>query len=473
MKMLAIGLSLSAIIATAAASQTPSQNNSTAARTGPTRIDVPYGDARPIIESLREELLPTELRARTSAQRQSMWPGWVAARDKTIRARVTQGDEDSIFNFLLFGTSFTAQPRVRDVLDSVRNAATARIVQQRLDDMVAGLAMPGGNERLRLVRDFVERKRIAPDTAEGKRQARLYLVDVVARVVKERDAYERTTRSVQVDPAAKLATHSTLYHDRGLSSDTSIFPSFAIEQALRAIRGDKMLGNASIRRVAIVGPGLDFTDKEDGYDFYPLQTIQPLAAIDSLVRLQLATRDQLRVTTFDLSPRVNGHLRIARERALAGSGYVLTLPRNQDERWSLELLSYWRTMGDRIGRDAPAVAAPPNAGHVELRSVRVDPAVVLATGAEDVNVVLQRRLSNPAETFDLIIATNVLVYYDVFEQSLALANLAAMLRRGGLLLSNNVLTELPATPMTSVGFTDVGYTDAGDGDRIIWYRRDD
>ena len=472
MKILAIGLSLSAIIATAAASQTPSQNNSTAGRTGTTRINIPYADARPIIESLREELLPAELRATTSAQRQSMWPGWVAARDETIRARVAQGDEDSIFNFLLFGTTFTTQPRVRDVLDSVRNAATARIVQQRLDDMVSGLAMPGGNERLQLVRDLVERKRIAPDTAEGKRQARLYLVDVVARVVKERDAYERTTRSVQLDPAAKLATHSTLYHDRGLSSDTSIFPSFAIEQALRAIRGDKMLGDGTIRRVAVVGPGLDFTDKEGGYDFYPLQTIQPLAAIDSLVRLQLATRDQLRVTTFDLSPRVNGHLRIARERALAGSGYMLTLPRNQDERWSPELLSYWRTMGDRVGRDAPAVAAPLNAGHVELRSVRVDPAVVLATGAEDINVVLQRRLSNPAETFDLIIATNVLVYYDVFEQSLALANLAAMLRRGGLLLSNNVLPELPATPMTSVGFTDVGYTDAGDGDRIIWYRRD-
>ena len=37
---------------------------------------------------------------------------------------------------------------------------------------------------------------------------------------------------------------------------------------------------------------------------------------------------------------------------------------------------------------------------------------------------------DPRERFDLIIATNVLVYYDVFEQSLALANLATMMRRG-------------------------------------------
>ena len=393
MKILAIGLSLSAIIATAAASQTRSQNNSTAGRTGTTRINIPYADARPIIESLREELLPTELRARTPAQRQSMWPGWVAARDKTIRARVAQGDEDSIFNFLLFGTSFTAQPRVRDVLDSVRNAATARIVQQRLDDMVSGLAMPGGNERLRLVRDLVEQKRIAPGTAEGKRQARLYLVDIVTRAAREREAYERTTRSVPLDdPAAKLATHSTLYHDRGLSSDTSIFPGFAIEQALRAIREEKVLRDGQIRRVAVVGPGLDFTDKESGYDFYPLQSIQPFAVIDSLVRQKFATRDQLRVTTFDLSPRVNGHLRIARERALAGSAYMLALPRNRDERWSPDLLSYWRTMGDRIGREAPAAVAPPNAGQVELRSVRVDPAV----GTRNRRGRHQRRTAAPA-----------------------------------------------------------------------------
>ena len=59
----------------------------------------------------------------------------------------------------------------------------------------------------------------------------------------------------------------------------------------------------------------------------------------------------------------------------------------------------------------------------------------------------------------------------MFEQSLALANLAKMLRPGGVLLSNDLLHELPMTPMNSVGYTDVGYTDSGDGDRIIWYQR--
>jgi len=86
-----------------------------------------------------------------------MWPGWVTNRDRTICARVAQGDEDSIFNLLLFGAAFTKEPRVPDVLDSVCNARTAEVVRQRLDDMVAGLVSPRGNERLQLVREVVER----------------------------------------------------------------------------------------------------------------------------------------------------------------------------------------------------------------------------------------------------------------------------------------------------------------------------
>jgi len=76
------------------------------------------------------------------------------------------------------------------------------------------------------------------------------------------------------------------------------------------------------------------------------------------------------------------------------------------------------------------------------------------------------------ERFDLIVATNILVYYSLFEQSLALANIAAMLRPGGFLLSNNVLVELPTTPLHAIGDSKVIYSDRpDDSDDIIWYRR--
>ena len=48
-----------------------------------------------------------------------------------------------------------------------------------------------------------------------------------------------------------------------------------------------------------------------------------------------------------------------------------------------------------------------------------------------------------AERFDLVVATNVLVSYDPFEQALALSNIAAMLEPGGFFLTNYAVTPRP------------------------------
>src|SRR5687768_11542833 len=77
---------------------------------------IPYSDATPIFEALRDDLLPPEFRGLTPAQREAAWPGWVMRRDAAIRARVDEGDEDSLINLLQFGTSFTKQPRITEQL---------------------------------------------------------------------------------------------------------------------------------------------------------------------------------------------------------------------------------------------------------------------------------------------------------------------------------------------------------------------
>ena len=104
--------------------------------------------------------------------------------------------------------------------------------------------------------------------------------------------------------------------------------------------------------------------------------------------------------------------------------------------------------------------------------MRVRPAIVSVVSPADVNIVLQRLELQAGSRFDLIIATNILVYYDVFEQSLALANIEGMVRPGGFLLSNNALLELPTTRMHSAGYETVVYSDRpNDGDHIVWYQR--
>jgi hypothetical protein len=93
--------------------------------------------------------------------------------------------------------------------------------------------------------------------------------------------------------------------------------------------------------------------------------------------------------------------------------------------------------------------------------------------ALNLNVVLQREESLANGKFEFLIVTNILVYYDTFELSLALANIQTMLRPGGILLTNNLLLELPSSKMKSVDYVSVEYsTRETDGDRILWYCRE-
>ena len=454
--------------------QTPGGQSRAAVRT-----NIPYSEVKPILQVLRENVLPAELRAKTPAELEAGWPDWVSRRDAAIRARVESGDEDSIINLLLFGTTFTKQPRITEhelaglvVRAAGTNSAVflpSPLLRARIGDFVAAVASPGTNERLQFAREVLRRHGFTPTTEAGRNQMRRYLEER-AKIVGSAPHLPTL-----LDPGADLVDTLTLFRDRGLSSDTSILIDFAIERALTALEVSGVIQPGTVRRVAIVGPGLDFTDKQEGYDFYPQQTIQPFAVIDSLLRLGLATPAQLQVTAFDLSPRVIQHLEAARARAHAGQSYALVLPRDIDQPWTPEMVKYWERFGDRIGGATKAVA-PTSAGRVAVRSVLVRPSVVLSTIPRDVNIVLQRlEPASAGDQFDIILATNLLLYYDVFEQSLAVANVARMLRPGGIFLSNDRIFELPGSPVGRVGYTDAVYmklpATGENGDRIDWYQR--
>ena len=426
-----------------------------------------YSDVRAILEALAE-VLPTELKAAP----ETSWSGWVAKHDADVRARLERGDDDTLVNWLLLGTTFTSRPQV--VLD---NNATDVVqipaaVRARAGDLVDALRTPGTDERRLFVRQLLERKGYRVGTPVDRERTAEYLLTEVARVAREQTGYARELATARKlgDVSAEFAARSRVFRTRGLSLDTSLAPSFALEQALRALLARGLLKAASVRDVAIVGPGLDFSDKSSGYDFYPQQTLQPFALIDSLVRVGLAPDVRsIRLTTLDLSPRVNDHLAAMRRRAAAGQPYVIRLPLDVDVRWKPEVIEYWNVAGDRIGRVAPAPNIVSAGRDIRVRTISVGADVVGQIQSEDLNVVAQRL---DDRRFDLIVATNVFIYYDLLDQVLALANVGAMLAPGGFLLSNNAILELPSSIVRSAGYLTVQYSDRpDDGDHVVWYQR--
>ena len=444
---------------------------------------IPLADAQIVFEAAPDSV-PDVLRGLAGNDLAAAWAQWAAQRNREIRARLERGDEDTVVNLLLFGTSFTREPRLTlALLSRAKEASGGRVdpgspllegVRKRADNLVRAAAAAGSNERLEFARRVLERNGFGFASEEARSKAAAHLLQHFAEMLQENDRYAELLKAVQLqnDRRQELETRSTLFKTRGISLDASWQPNLAIEQALAALKGKGLLAAGSVHRVAVIGPGLDFTDKEEGYDFYPPQTIQPFAVFDSVVRLGLASADSLEITTLDLSERVNDHMNRARERAAAGAGYTVELTLNPAIHWRPDALAYWGNWGSRIGASVAPIQPPAEMGRIETRAVKVQPAVVLRVAPRDVNVVMERlRFDDPGERFELVIATNVLVYYDLFEQALALQNIAAMVRPGGFLLSNDALIEVRGGGLRSAGSSVVAYSDRKeDADYVKWYQ---
>jgi hypothetical protein len=432
-----------------------------------TAVYATYADVRAVLERLAE-VLPPDLKG--AAGPPARWDVWAATHDREIRRRLERGDNDTLVNWLLLGTTFTSRPRA--VLGGgVTAAELPALIQQRTSDLIAALQMPGTDERRLWAIQLLRKQGYAFDSSAERERLSTYLVTQVLRVAAEQAGYAQDLAEARRlrDVSEEFAARSRLFRTRGLSLDTSFLPNVAIEQSFHDLRRRGLLMPGSVRDVAIVGPGLDFSDKSSGYDFYPQQTLQPFAIIDSLVRAGLiGDASAVSVTTLDLSPRVNEHLAAMRRRAGAGQPYVIRLPLDMSVRWRPEALAYWNAAGQHIGTTNVETGSAAG-GQVWVRTVSVRPALAAQVDPQDLNIVVQRL---QGRRFDLVIATNVFVYYDLLDQVLAVWNVGAMLRRGGFLLSNNALLELPSSPLRSIGYLTVQYSDRpDDGDHIIWYQR--
>ena len=394
------------------------------------------------------------------------WLAWETKRDQEIRARLKRGDADSIFNLVLFGTSFTAQPRVTG------GEEMGRVILARVHDMAQAVRHPAGNERLQLVVEWLQANGVDPAGPDAGKRVEAVLLENALRVRREQRAYAETIADAKQkgDAADLFVTRSSLYRDRGLSLDTSFRPNFAIERSLAEMKAAGVL--REVRRAAVIGPGLDFADKRSGYDFYPMQTLQPFALIDSLRKLRLAGPAGPAVEIFDLSDRVLSHVRRAVARARAGAAYTVQVPLDGDTRWLPETIDYWRSFGAEIGAEAKA-SHPPAGVEARMHAVRIRPGVVALSRRRRSGRGHRTRWCCRSSSGSTLWSPRMCWFITARSNRGWRCGISrTCCGVGGVLLSNNALPDVDDVPMRAAGSSSVAYAeDPDDGDRVVWYKR--
>ena len=368
--------------------------------------------------------------------------------------RVREGDLDHLVFYLLQSTRFTPlapiepalsartlveslDPRARDEFLKASKIDAARLppaVRSRIAAFVAALEKPevdrGEDARLRYFKGLVA-EAVPAGTDVKSALASEYLRAM--RFVYEKEFVAQKTQH----PADAVAD---LYRTRGLSTDTAVEAGYLVHLGLAVAKG--LQPDRRIRRVLIVGPGMDLAPRT-GFREVPPESYQPWAVIDALVATGLAVLDDLEVTAADINPRVVAHLR--RSAASPPTLQLTTeIAAKDGVSFTRDYREYFVGLGARLTMQAKAPAVTGNAaGHLE-KSVRVGTAAARVLFAEQLDIVTERLTGSP---FDLVIATNILPYFDDRQLALAVSNVAGMLAPGGLFLHNEarpILGELTA-----------------------------
>jgi hypothetical protein len=396
------------------------------------------------------------------------WERWIRSQDQQVRARIDRGVEDSISNLILYGVSYTNLPRLESTEKALKESGglTAE-ARARVKALIAALEAVSRSERVQFVRQFLTRRGVASHRIET------FLAENLERFANEQRGYQEKLDEAgkAADQMEVLLTRGTLYQSRGLSVDTSLLPNYALENTLQSLVAKGVVA-AQIKRIAVIGPGLDFTDKRDGYDFYPLQTIQPFAVMEAVLRLKLGNPEDMNVATLDLNPAVNAHISTLARNGRAGRAYIVQLPKDASADWSPSAVAYWQHFGEILGRRVKPLPVPSALGGVTLRAVAIAPKYASRLAPLDLDIVAQTADLTKGEGFDLVVATNVLVYYERFQQGLAMANIARLMNPSGIFLCNTVLPAQHDPQLSYLGRRTVTYSEArGYGDDMVVYQK--
>ena len=223
------------------------------------------------------------------------WIAWLQKSDAQVRQRLDTGEEDSLTNLLRFGVTYTKEYRIDDeylVLYGQSSLVNA-FAENRANDLIQALATPNGNQGFIEMRTFLEKKDFALNSTADRKKLKAYLLANLARMQKE---------FLQAREQAKV-NRDQMFEHRGISLDSNLWPDYDLDLSMQSLLKSGKLKPGSIQRVAIVGPGLDFVNKQQGVDYYPPQTMQPFAVLDSLLRLGLSNPQTVELYTLRHQPK--------------------------------------------------------------------------------------------------------------------------------------------------------------------------
>jgi hypothetical protein len=363
--------------------------------------------------------------------------------DDNIR-RVRQGDLDHLVFYALQSTRFTKLAPIEPALSAkaLIGGLAPGPREAFLESQAAGgrasvePAVPSSvRARITAFADALDSPSRDPRMAYFQSLARAAFPEGSQREAAIRREYLRVMRFIyQKEFVARRAgpdAVTELYRERGLSTDTAVEAGYVVYNGLGVLQS--LDPGRRIRRVLIVGPGLDLAPRTGFLETGPPESYEPWEVIDALLSLGLSRADDLEVVGADINPRVVEHL-VRSHVEPPMLTLVSGLRENDTVTLTPDYRDYFSRLGDAIGKVAPSSrgSAPRLQGHL-TKTLQVDKKAAGALGAATLDIVTER-LDAPA--FDLIIATNILPYFADVELMLAISNIAGMLAPGGVFLHN-------------------------------------
>lgn len=349
-----------------------------------------------------------------AARTDAGFDAYVAAIERETASRERNGEYDHLVFYLLQSRRFTKEPPIEPALSALELARgqVPGSVLRRVADFESALAGTPGESRL------VYFKRLLALTRPLAVPQQEHLRREYARAMRFLLEKEFPATDVR-DARAREAYLARLYQERGHSTDTQVEAGFGVHTALAVVRASGE--PRALHRVLIVGPGLDFAPRTDLRDDFEPQSYQPFAVADALLSLGLSTPDRLRVHCIDINPRVIAYLSALRSDRPSELRLFSGIPERAGRPLTTDYRAYFEGLGTSVGERRSGI-------------LRVRPEVARRITAARLNVLTERY--EPAPAYDLVVATNVLSYFDPAEQAMALTNIASMLRAGGYLVHN-------------------------------------